>query len=409
MPVYYIQCDKIDEFLDLDVEAIVVPRLMYASHLPKITQYIYSKADEKKIERLYQENEGNEYWWEKHFPDLSEEVFADEEDPVTNNDPIITVTEGCGLGFKYIFHVCIGLHNEASTITFSEYPELFMALCDETWSEEDVSIERFNDPYAPDDEDFFILRRCYELVLYFAQKRGVRSIAFPMLGVEDNSEFSYSVAYHIAHTVPQAWLETHASYEQTCKYTKNISGFSGEYRRKDNMEIWIADPPYNFKYSFNPVLNAKDEDEIDERKKQFRIFKKNLKTRIARSNKSPENFAKDFIRECFNDVKISHLERVIEYDATKFKNGQLRKPALHRVIAIAVGLGLDDMDRYTLIHCAGYNLYPSTDFDFDVEDAIASGARDFDALTEALYDKGYSDTVLTANVRGSKKGKTADK
>lgn len=401
MPVNYIQCAKIDEFLNLDVDAIVVPRLMDSSQLPKITQYIYSKADEDKIKRQYKENEGNEYCWMEHFPDFSGDEYEKQYDAISDSDPIITVTEGCGLGFKYIFHVSFGYREEEDIVTLENDPELFRELSDAVWSKEDIKYEQFVNPYAPDDEDSFILRRCYELVLYFAKKRGVRSIAFPMLGVEDNSDFLYPVAYHIAHTVPDEWLEEHAVYEKT---DKAGSGHSGEYRLKDDMEIWIADLPYNIKWSFDPTPNLTEDEGLDEREKRFRSFERNLRQRIICSNKTPEKFAKDFIRDCFNDVKISHLKPIIDYDPTKFKNGQLLKPALHRVIAIAVALGLDDMDRYTLIHCAGYTDYPSSKFDFDVEDAIAAGARDFDALNEALFKKGYIDSPLTADVRGSKKG-----
>lgn len=405
MPVYFKQCAKIGELLDLNVDAIAVPRLQNKPDLPKITKYIYSQADENKINRLYEENKGNDYWWEEHFPDFPADEYDEQCDMVSDSDPIITATEGCGLNFKYIFHVCMGLPENYGIITESGFPELYEALNNENWSEDDVKIAEFDDPYAPDEEDCFILRRCYETVLYCAQKRGVRSIAIPMLGVEDNSGFPYSVAYHVAHTVPRAWLEKHASYEQTDENTKIIGGYSGQYRLREEPEIWIIDPPYNFKWSYNPVPNVTDEDELDERKKPFRVFERNLKERIESSGKPPEKFARDFIRECFNDVNVSDLNVLISYDATKFKNGQLKKPALHRVIAIAAGLGLNDFDRYTLIRCAGYNNYPSTDFDFDVEAALAAGTRDFDALNEVLREKGYGDRPLDANVRGSKKGK----
>lgn len=407
MPVYFKRCVKINEFLDLNVDAIVVPRMMNKISLPKITKYIYSQVGEDKINMLYEENKGNGYWWDEHFPDIPADDYAGQCDLMSDCDPIITATEGCGLDFKYIFHVCIGLPENYGAVTASDDTELYEALSGEDWSEDDWIVEKFDDHYAPDDEDCFILRRCYETALNCAQKRGVRSIAFPILGMEDNSGFQYSVAYHVAHTVPRAWLNKNTYYEQTCEYLESVGGHSGQYKLKDEMEIWIIEPPRDFKWSYNPVPNVTDEDELDYRKKRFRIFERNLKERIENSNKSPEQFARDFIWECFKEVKISHLDRMIDYDATKFKNGQLKKPALHRVIAIAAGLELNDFDRFTLIRCTGYNDYPSTDFDFDVEDAISAGARDFDALTEALYDKGYADDPLTAKVRGSKKEKKA--
>lgn len=401
------QCTKIDELLNLNVDAIAVPRMRDKRSLPQITQYIYSQADEEKIKRLYEENNENDYCWDKYFPDIPGYEYEELFDEIPDNDPIITATEGCGLNFKYIFHVGMGLDEDYNTVTKADFPELFEDLSNETWDEDDWMVKKFDDPYAPDDEDCFILRRCYEMVLYCAQKRGVRSIAIPMFGVEDNSGFPYSVAYHVAHTVPQAWLDDHPIYEQISINPESLSGASGQYRLKDAMEIWIIDPPYDFKWKYDPTPNITDEYELDIRKKPFRAFERNLKERIESTGKSPEQFAKDFIRECFDNanVNVSRLHGIIDYDPTKFKNGQLKSPALHRVIAIAVGLGLNAFDRFTLIRCAGYNEYPSTDFDFDVENAIAAGASNFEALINALYDKGYKDNPLTAPVRGSKKGK----
>ncbi len=406
MPVNYIQCAKIDEFLDLDVEAIVVPRLMYGSRLPKITQYIYRKAGEDKIQKLYEENKGNEYSWTEHFPDFPYEEYQRQINLISDSDPIITVTEGCGLGFKYIFHVCFGLHEEECTVTPENDPTLFAELSKVDWGEEETYYIRFDNPNDLDEEDCFILRRCYELVLYFAQNRGLRSIAFPMLGTEDNSVFSNSVAYHVAHTVPGEWIKEHAYYEVIDEFVPGGYSYSEKHRASDdNMEIWIADLPYNFKWNFDPTPDLTKDEGLDTHEKRFKVFERNLRQRIVSSGKTPEQFAKDFIRDSFNNVKVSHIKAIIDYDPTKFKNGQLLKPALHRVIAIAVALGLDDMDRYTLIHCAGYDDYPSDKFDFDVEEAIAAGARDFDALNDALYDKGYTNSPLTADVRNSKSGK----
>lgn len=409
MPVYFKKCAKIDEIFDLNVDAIAVPRMTNEKSPPRITQYIYSKAGEDRINKLYEENNGNDYMWTEHFPDIPDDEYDEQCGLISDGDPIITATDGCGLGFKYIFHVCMGLHENSDVITRSDSPELYEALEYEAWDEDDGIIEKFGGSYTPDDENCFILRRCYELVLFCAQKRGVRSIAIPIFGMEDNSGFPYSVAYHVARTIPQTWLEKHAFYEHISENTESAGGHSGKYRLKDEMDIWVIDPPHDFRWSYNPVPNITEEEELDERKKRFRIFERNLKEKIESSGKSPERFARDFILDSFADVKISHLHDLIDYDATKFKNGQLKKPALHRVIAIAVGLELNDFDRYTLIHCAGYNDYPSTDFDFDVEGLIAAGAGDFDSLTEALYDKGYEDNPLTAQVRGSKKGKKQPK
>lgn len=402
MPVYFRRCTKIDELFELGVDAVAVPRLADDASLPKITQYIYGKAGEEKVKMLYEANAGSDYCWTEHFPDIPADEYDEQCGEISGSDPTITVTEGCGLDFKYIFHIRMGLPEGHSTVTRSADPELFEALEDEIWDEDDWYVESSDECCDPDDKDCLILRRCYETALWCAQKRGVRSIAFPMLGAENNSGFPHSLAYYVAHTAPRTWLEKNSSYEQVGECPESVGGYSGQYRLKDEMEIWIIGPPYDYKWSFNPIPNVTAEP--DERKRRFDVFERNLKERIESSGKSPEQFARDFIWSCFKDTKISHLDRLIDYDATKFKNGQLQKPALHRVIAIAVGLELDDFDRFTLIRCAGYKDYPSAGFDFDIEEAIAAGARDFDALTEALYDKGYKDDPLTAKVRGSKKG-----
>lgn len=402
MPVYYEKLAAIDEFLRLKVDAIVVPIVQDSPKLPKFTQYIYKKAGYDKIQELYHENKGNAFWWTEHFPDFSPDEYKAQTDRMSENDPIVTVTEGCGVNCKYIFHIAIGLPEDYCDITPESDPELYEKISNQNWSEEEI-IYKFDDIFDPDSESCRILRRCYETVLYCAQKRGIQSIAFPIIGAEDNSDFTFPMAYYVAHTAPQEWLKFTALFKNTGDNTLGKTN-----KPKEEMTIRILDLPDSFKINFDPTPNITEEDETDERKKRFKSFERRLKESIKNSGMTPEKYAKTFIWECLADVNINKLHAEIDYDPTRLKNGQLKKPAPHRIIAIAAALELSDFDRFALIHCAGHTQYPSTKFDFDVEDAFKAGARGFDALKKALIEKGYPKDVLTAKVRGSKQNKTEE-
>lgn len=403
MPVYYERCTKIDELLELNVDAIVAPRTLKDQKLPAVTEYIYDKAGREQIKKLYAENMGNDYWWMEHFPEIPEEEYAEQIELLSENDPIITVTEGCGLSQKFIFHICIGISTDDALITETSNPELFRALSDMDWDDDDVIVEKEFD--SRDDEECFILRRCYEILLNCAQKRGIKSIAIPMLGAEDVGDFSYPSAYYAARTAPGEWLEKNVTYRQESKTADTIGGHSGKYRIGEEMEIWIIDPPYDYRWSYDPVPNVTDEESQDKRQRQIRIFEMNLRERINSSGMSPEKFAREFIWNCFGDTNMTQFKTLILYDATKFRNGQTGRPHRHRVLAITVGLELSDFDRFAFMRCAGFDDYPSTELDLDVEKVIAAGASGFYSVEAALTEMGYESNPLTAAVRGSKKNK----
>lgn len=96
---------------------------------------------------------------------------------------------------------------------------------------------------------------------------------------------------------------------------------------------------------------------------------------------------------------------MINYNPNKFKNGNIKSPHLHYVVAMAAGLGLEKYERFAFIRFEEYNDYPSAGFELTVEKLIDSGIREFNELNDALIeiDPAYD---LTANVKRSKN--TAD-
>ncbi|MDE7229516.1 MAG: hypothetical protein K2N56_03470 [Oscillospiraceae bacterium] len=413
MPVDFKECVNSDELLDLKVDAIAVPRMISDERIPKITRYVYRQADEKKIAALYTSNKGNAYIFGTDLMDGHDTGFP----PTRMDFPNITVTSGCGLNVKYIFHVCVepyivykpiapydpGLHEEYYDIL----PQ------DELFPPPGIDTE-----YVPPESEMdYTLTRCYETVLNCAKKRGVRSIAFFMLGAEDISCYPYPLAYHVAHTAPRKWLSQNTEprpltpgEEEQSPFLKLVK-MNKEKRTKDyesakarleqsraEIDIHIIEPPREFMQSTTLAKEIPDDPRIEYIKLENR-----LESEIKSSKKTREAFARDFILKCFNDAPIScnALNDMINYNPSKFKNGKIKSPHLHYVVAMAVGLRLEKYERFAFIRFAEYNDYPSSGFDFTVEKLIDSGIREFNELNDALIetDPAYD---LTADVKRSK-------
>lgn len=416
MPVDFKVCAKPDELLDLKVDAIAVPRMISDERIPKITQYVYGQADEKKISTLYTLNKGNAYKFGTDYTDGYEDSF-----PLTRTDfPNITVTSGCGLNVKHIFHVCVEpyiVYKPAEPYD----PDLPGEYYDILPQNELFPPPETDTEYVPPESEMnYALTRCYETVLNCAKKRGVRSIAFFMLGAEDISCYPYPLAYHVAHTVPRKWLSqnteprplTHGEEEQSpflklakmnkAKRTKDYESVKARLEQsRAEIVIHIIEPPAEFMRRGQPA-KAPDDPRIEYIKLENR-----LENEIKSSKKTREAFARDFILKCFNDAPIScnALNDLIAYNPNKFKNGNIKSPHLHYVVAMAVGLGLEKYERFAFIRFAEYNDYPSAGFELAVEKLIDSGIREFNELNSALIeiDPSYD---LTADVKRSKN--TAD-
>lgn len=68
-------CVKPDDLLALNVDAIAVPHMISDERIPKITQYVYGQADEKKIAAMYTLNKGNAYKFGTDFMDGYDNSF----------------------------------------------------------------------------------------------------------------------------------------------------------------------------------------------------------------------------------------------------------------------------------------------------------------------------------------------
>lgn len=87
----------------------------------------------------------------------------------------------------------------------------------------------------------------------------------------------------------------------------------------------------------------------------------------------------------------SRMAELINYTASGIsrfrtghsKNGNGYCPHRHRVIALAVGMGLSDYERFEFIRCSGYE-YPISNLDYQVEKIIRSGIKGFNKINEEL-------------------------
>ena len=110
---------------------------------------------------------------------------------------------------------------------------------------------------------------------------------------------------------------------------------------------------------------------------------------FSSSGMTREDFCRKYVQDLLT-LRITNAERLavtIDYDKgalCRFRSGQITMPRKHRVIAMAVAMGLSDEERYNFIRCVGYK-YPDDDRDRIVEKLMRSGIRNFDSLNDELY------------------------
>lgn len=378
MPVFFERGD----ILGFDVDAIVVPhapsdRMPWCDYddfdLWDVTLDVFSRStDMENMMKKYVLFHGNGY----NINDYIDENDIKDGRMIFRPEkyPEITVSQCCGLPVKYVFHVCVRPYL-SYLINSDDY-----SLC--------AKMEKY------------MLSRCYWMALNCAAGKDVKKIAFPLFSTDCPKE----IAYETAHSVPQKWLDENKERE----ISKNPPHGSAlnrlmaiMNRQAAEMEIYIVEPQgididRMKAWSKDPSAHRPFVSEYELR----------LEREMAAFDGDADAFRASFIKICFdNYIKqnryLSRLVKLISYSlAYKFRDDPSMHPHKHRVIAVAVGMGLSDYERFAFIRCAGYEEYPEDERDFLVEKLISEGKRDFHELNDALIDKDPS-YALDAEVKGA--------
>ncbi len=379
MPVFF----KRGDLLGFNADAIVIPhapsdRMPWCNYdefdLWDITLDVFSRStDMENMMRKYVCFHGNGYKIGEEFIEEGD-IKEGHRFFIPEKYPEITVTQFCGLPVKYVFHVCVR--------PYTEY------ICES--DDYNFCAER----------EKYMLSRCYWMALNCAAKREIRRIAFPLFSTDCPKE----IAYEVAHSVPQKWIDENIKYEISndpphgTALEKLMTIIN---RQAAEMEIYIVEP------------KGTDLDRMEALRKdpsEYRPFVSEFARRLEREMSAFDGdanaFRTNFIEKCFENYKkrggkYSHLIKITNYSTLyKFKDDPSMRPHKHRVIAVAVGMGLNDYERFVFIRCAGYKNYPEDERDFLVEKLISEGKSDFKELNDALIEADPS-YALDADVKGA--------
>lgn len=363
MPVSFVKGD----ILGYNVDAVVIPRAPN-DKMPwnnydeidfwDITVDVFSRANMKKMVDKYNLNRGNGY--------KIGEDFTDEEDAElgyikSDKYPEITVTKFCELPVNCVFHVCV--------VPYTSY------LC-------------ITDDYnACAAREEYMLRRCYWMTLSCAARLGIKKIAFPLFSTDCPKE----IAYAVAHTVPQKWLDEKTEYEEvndpSCgKALNRLKTLRNKHNAE--MEIYIVEPGRKDMLRMEKLRN-----DPSEQRPYISEFECRLEREMSAFNGSADAFRLNFIQMCFEKYikgrngKYSALAEKAHYgnsDITKLKNGGTKKVRNKKTaIALAVAMELSAYERFAFINCTK-NKYPADETDLLIERLISEGKRDITELNEAL-------------------------
>lgn len=210
-----------------------------------------------------------------------------------------------------------------------------------------------------------IVGRCCLRVLSYTDKNGIKSISFPIPG---SMRYKNMFEKCMAETIG-----VHFRNSESC------------------ITVYLIKPPQAGEYeiSSNEIETKPMEKSLDF--SEYYSFDKKFENAVISSGLDKSEFCRKRLNEYLNKYidNVEALANEIGYDKgsiCKFRSGKIRKPQKHRVIALAIGMGLTNEERFEFIRCAGYQ-YPADERDRLVETLIHSGITKFDAINERLFDE----------------------
>lgn len=365
MPVFFERGD----ILGFNTDAVVIPhapndRMPWCDYDEvdywDITVDVFSRANMKKMMDMYHLNRGNGY---KIGEDFIDEDDIEKKHFKRDKYPEITVTKFCELPVDSVLHVCVRPYAEYLIET------------------DDYSVCAAKEKY--------MLSRCYWMALHCAARLGIKKIAFPLFSTDCPKE----IAYAIAHSVPQKWLDENTEFEE-CNDPSQGKALNKLNTLKNKqlaeMEIYIVEPR-----RMDEIRMKALRDDPSKHQPFKSEFEQRLEREMAAFDGDADAFKLNFIQSCFEEYKhkqkhsFSSLAEKTHYsssDITKLKKGDKKKiNKKEKAIALAVAMELNDYERFAFINCTN-NKYPADEMDFLVEKLISEGKRNIAELRETLYN-----------------------
>lgn len=284
-----------------------------------------------------------------------------------------------------------------------------------------VSTPKFWDYRDNVDEALELLKNCYISALILADKKGVESVVFPLLGQDfprELTEKAADLAIEIYQRLEQSQLNVYIIIPPDDPVTafKPISEFLARSvkppRRAESVKLppraESVEPPPRARSVETP---AADPDPYIDR---FAEYDRKLEEAFRESGKKVKgDFYQDYVLGLLR-TRITNIEATAELvgyqsgsSLRRLINGDVRKPNKSIAIALAIAMNLSDEERYSFIRCAGHN-YPENEQDRYIEHLIFDlGLRDFKAINKKLAEKypGYLLVPEYADIPRSNKNK----
>lgn len=220
----------------------------------------------------------------------------------------------------------------------------------------------------------FIVSRCCLRILSYAEQNRIKSISFPIPG----------------------GMRYRDIFEKCMSETIGVHFRSSE----PCINVYLVKPPQAEVREAVANENETKEKQLDF--SEYYRFDKNFENAVRSSGLEKSEFCRKRLNEYLNKYieNVEALANEIGYDKgsiCKFRSGKIKKPQKHRVIALAIGMGLSNEERFEFIRCAGYQ-YPEDERDRLVEALIHSGLTRFNEINERLFDED-PDFSLDKNIK----------
>ncbi len=321
--------------LDKETDIIVAPCVGDSSYIFPITAKIYEAADYCEIKRqlVMTDDRPPEQCIDYDFLDYT--FDRDYKKRQEDLHPKIDVTKGLGLKQKNVIHLYI-----------------------------DGEYANFNEPECRD-----YIANCYYDILTAALRACATSIIFPLL---ESCVLGLPMkeAWENATNAVNNWLEVKRKKlghpVDMNIYIVSDTAENGE--KFDSFSDYSCFPKYEEKFQ-KKLSKAKNKKELMG-SLVMNYISRMKDTRLA-----------DIIN--WDSGSINRIKNDTAKNKNKNKK-KLRSAHKHRIVAMAVGLKLDDYERYEFIRCL-VKEYPSDLQDFCVEKILRSGITEFNKVNELLY------------------------
>lgn len=330
------------DILEYDVDAIVVPQLPGDEMLPDLTMRVYEEAGFKSMRNAY--NGAKREVYRMRIRQIQSARGPLMSEASAHNNPIIVSTPGYNLKAKHVIHVEILLP---------------------TWREEQSEQDRY--------EIEAELIRYYYLALECASNvLKAKDVLFPLLGTT-------------THKVPEEFSRASAQKAISMWTNKRLPPDAPSGNQDDNTVTTSAHIVIPFSRKNAMAAQPADTPNVLDK---FAEFEQKLNEEIIKSGKRKDYYCndevKDYLTRIRNQSKLEDELGLPRGTISKFKNQDLI-PKKWRLIALAIGMELDDYERYKFIRCCGEK-YPSKELDFLTENILHKGIRDFAEINKMLCD-----------------------